>query len=116
MPEHEVPRKSEEELREFIRKVLGNEIFTSDHLSESEKKDIGMVFMPVALGVFNNWTKEEIAKIGVLYEENRRRGPRSINGLPMFTSFTMLHTEDWEKARKVIMREQERMKNLSLEE
>lgn len=52
--------------------------------------------------------------LGIIWERIDRAGPRSINGYPMFMSCHLMHREDWEKARKAAVKEQERRQQVDL--
>ena len=108
----QLPRKTEEELREFIVGFLSNRYFTTAHLRESQTDLLGMIFLPIAMGALAQYNPDSLRDIGLFYEENAKALPRSINGYPIFMSVRMLHRLDWERARKVIVAEEERMKAL----
>lgn len=55
--------------------------------------DLAMVFMPLALGGLAGW---DLEKIGLVFEEISKAGPRSINGRPCFFSCQFLHIDDLE--------------------
>lgn len=46
----QIPRMSQEDLRKFVLDLLGGAIYTSAHMNQYEQHNIGMVFMPLALG------------------------------------------------------------------
>ena len=101
-----IPRMKEGDLAQFVIDYCDGKVFISldvkgDHL-------LPMVFMVVALGAFSEWKEEDIADIGILWEFWSKAGPRAINGYPMFTSAHYMHKDDWERARKAILRELDR--------
>lgn len=106
-----IPRLSEEALRKFVLEFLGGAIYTSADLRRVE--NIGIVFLPV-LGLFEGRTKEELSQVGVIWEYLSKAMPRSINGMPIFSSCHLMHIEDWKRARLAIEREQLRLKNLEV--
>lgn len=53
-------------------------------------------------------------QIGCFWEYMDKAMPRSINGLPCFMSVRIMHKDDWDRALKAILREQERMKELEV--
>ena len=53
-------------------------------------------------------------EFGVLWEFYSKALPRGINGYPMFASHHVMHKDDWERARKAIIREQSRMDELEV--
>jgi hypothetical protein len=113
--EHTLPRLSDDDLREFIRDYLAGRIYTSAQIPEYEMRNLAMVFMPLALGALAEWSQAEFGQIGIFWEYLDKAGPRSINGMPGFFSFHMMHVEDWDRARKVIRREMRRSEELSLD-
>lgn len=106
----------EKELIEFILGLCDGKIFTSAHLRDYDP--IEMVFMPLALGAFRDHTENEMKAIidatGVFWEWLDRAGPRSVNGLPIFTSMRMLCKSDWERAVKAHKVEMDRRKNFTI--
>jgi hypothetical protein len=46
--------------------------------------------------------------LGVIWEWMDKAGPRAINGYPIFFSCRIMHAEDWNRAKRAIIREQER--------
>jgi hypothetical protein len=109
-----LPRLSDDELRKFVDDFVSNRIFTTAHLRDHEAGMITMIFMPLGFGCFSKVQPDSLKQIGVIYEYNDKAGPRSINGMPMFFSFHMLHIDDWERAKAAIIKEQERRKNIEL--
>lgn len=97
-PAHVLKRLPDEDLAAFVEDLVGGRIFTSAHVSPPEH--LHLVFLPVALGAFKDWTREEVDQIGVLYEHLDKAGPRSINGMPGFFSARLLHRDDWKIARE----------------
>ncbi len=109
-----LPRVSDDKLREFVDDFVSNRIFTSAHLRDTEADLLPMIFMPLALGCFSKVQPDSLKQIGILYEYYEKAGPRSLNGKPIFMSFSMLHVDDWERAKAAIDRETERRKNIEL--
>jgi hypothetical protein len=111
----DIPKLSDEKLREFVDDFVSNRIFTSAHLHENEAATmLSMVFMPIALGCFSKVQEESFKNVGVIWEYYSKAGPRSINGRPIFFSLNVLHIDDWERAKKAINREIERRQNIEL--
>lgn len=130
-------RMDDEALREFVKGVLRNEIFTSEQIETRVRYhcpkcdipqwegqcmkcggelvetrepviELSLVFLPLAMGALADWPRSEIAKIGCLWAYNRMAFPRSINGYPMFPEMYIMHRDDWTRALKAIVREQQR--------
>lgn len=69
------------------------QIFTDMHIREADIHLLPCIYMPIALGGLD-FPKEELQKIGMIYERMDRAEPRSINGYPIFLSFKLVSRED----------------------
>ena len=87
--------KTDDELKQLAVEIFDGKVFTDRHCNRSS--DISMVFMPIILGAFSNMTEEERTDIGMIYEYLSEAGPRSCNGMPMFTSLRYLSKNDTDK-------------------
>ena len=58
--------------------------------------------------------EKTLADIGCFWEYMDKALPRGINGLPCFMSVHIMHKDDWSRALKAIVREQDRMKNIEV--
>jgi hypothetical protein len=101
-----IPAQSEEFLTQLAKDIAMNKVFTSDHIRREEWDNIlGMVFMPIVLGAFSEFSEEARKDIGMVYEYYDKAGPRSINGYPIFFSFAMVNVKDrlfvWDKYEKI---------------
>ncbi len=102
-------RMTDDDLRAFVLGYCDGRIFTSyDLVARGHEDLLGQVFMPLALGALAGWSREDLNQIGVLWEECSRAGPLAVNGDPMFVSFNIMHSDDWERARKAINAELQR--------
>lgn len=110
-PEY-APRMSDAELRAFVVECCSGQIFTSAHITDPEL--LGMVFMPITFGAFENARREYLEEIGVVWERMSAAGPRSINGMPCFFSMHIMHKDDWDRALKAIQAEEQRRKEIPL--
>lgn len=111
-PPTELSKMTTEKLREFVQDVLAGRIFVAEQVRRAE--DIPMVFMPIIMGALSDWPMSLKKQIGTIWEYNDLALPRSINGYPCFASCHILHTEDWERAKKAIAREQRHMKEIEV--
>lgn len=84
----EPSRRTPEELTALARQYVQHEIYIG-----GTNDDLAMVFMPLALGGLAGW---DLEKIGLVFEEISKAGPRSINGRPCFFSCQFLHIDDLE--------------------
>lgn len=109
-----IPKLTDAKLREFVDDFVSNRIFTLQHIPVHSQDLVGMIFMPVAFGLFSKYSSDSVKTIGTIYEHMSTAGPRSINGYPIFMSCKMLHVKDWERARKAILVEEERRKSIEL--
>lgn len=86
----------QEELRQVALDLYKGQIFTSEHIRESEvERMLPIVFM--VLGFMEKAELEAMSErdVVVFYEYYSQAGPRSINGYPMFTSCYQLTREEW---------------------
>jgi hypothetical protein len=86
------PSRPEEELKQIARDLQAGHIFTDKHMSEYDQKNLGMVFMVLMFMDPRDFYIPET--IGMIYEHMSQAMPRSINGMPMFTSLHYLNVED----------------------
>lgn len=112
-PQRDVPRLTEDEIRQFVNDVLAGLIFTSWGLTIDEAQ---RVFMPIALGAFTRATVTEgfLRQLGIVYEYLKEAGPMAINGQPCFFSMRLMHKDDWAIALATLRSEDARRKELPL--
>lgn len=101
-----IPSLPEQELAQLAKDIATNLVFTSDHIPREQwDNTLGMVFMPIVLGAFSEYSEEARKDIGMVYEYYDKAGPRSINGYPIFFSFRIVNVKDrlvvWEKYEKI---------------
>lgn len=100
-----IPSKSKESLTQLAKDITMNLVFTSDHIHKTDSDILSMIFMPIILGAFSNYTEEARKDIGMIYEYYDKAGPRSINGYPIFFSLQIMNVKDrqfvWEKVVKI---------------
>lgn len=109
---HKIKNLSDEELRELVLGVCDGRIFTSGMLRDM--KDLPVVFLVVALGLFSGWTKEEIEDVGEIYEYLSAAGERGVNGYPCFMSCHLVNKADWARASEAIKKELDRRKSIEV--
>lgn len=113
LPGIDIPRLSEDKLREFVLGVLDGRIYIDRQVGNPE--DVGHVFFPLLFGAFSGYNEDSLKSyVGCIYEYMDQALPRSINGRPCFASMRILHTEDWKRAHAAIVAEQERRKNIPI--
>lgn len=93
--------KTEEELKEIALGVMSGTIFTSANLSERETT---LVFMALALADQATLDQMQRDEITLIYEHIRNALPRSVNGMPMFTSFYMLNKSDHHRLVEMVQK------------
>lgn len=103
-----LPPMSNDELRKFVDDFVSGRLFSSAHLKANEMKDVGLIFLPVAMGALSKYNPDSLDSIGLIFEYLDQALPRGINGRPMFTSCRFMGKPDWERARQAIIREEER--------
>lgn len=86
---------TDDEIKKLAEDMYKGLIFTDRHMSNRE--DIQMVFMPLAL--MDKELIEELRKNppGMVYEYLDKAGPMGINGMPMFLSLKMASIDDTKK-------------------
>jgi len=87
--------RTDDELKVIAVDLYDGKIFSDRHMRD--ENSLLVVFMPIAFGAFNNWTKERLDTLGIIYEYLSEAGPRSVNGMPTFMSFRLLNREETEK-------------------
>jgi hypothetical protein len=90
-PPQEIPRLTDDEIKELARDIVEDKVFTSGMCPQEM---LGMVFMPYGLGGMNNM---DLANVGAIVEHYAKAGERGINGYPMFMSCRVIHKDDWTK-------------------
>lgn len=99
-----IPSQPPEKLSQLARDIAQNLVFTSDYVQDTNI--LGCVFVPIAMGAFNDLNKSQLEDIGLIFEYyNASMGGRAINGYPIFFSCQYLNREDTEivkeKVRKI---------------
>lgn len=99
---HELPDRSRSDLKMLVMEISAGGVFLSNQLGPNQHNLLPTVFLPIAFGAFDGWTKKEIDQIGVLYAYYNEALPRSINGLPIFADMYLLNKNDWAKVQKAV--------------
>lgn len=94
-----------EDIAKIAKDIATDKIFSSCHMTEHELSNIGLVFMPIALGGLSDLSDADKEDIGMIYEYYDKAGPRGINGMPMFFSCRLVNKNDtkmiFEKVDKI---------------
>jgi hypothetical protein len=101
----ETPEEQTARLKRFVLDFCDGRVFSTVHC---EPRDAPMVFMPLALMSPEQIKELQGANVGLIYEHIDKAGPRSINGMPCFFSFSTLSREEWDRVRVAIQAELER--------
>jgi len=64
--------------------------------------------------LYEDWVKEYMGGIGILYEYYDKAMSRSCNGLPCFMSFAILNVGDWERVWKAYEKEHKRREEIQV--
>lgn len=102
---HTVDSKTDGELEEFVKLMLGGGIITDKQVPNDMWPS---VFLLLALGALSSWTPKEVEQIGVVYGDMKDVAPRSINGYPIFFTIGFLNQADWERVKAAYGRESQR--------
>lgn len=109
-PALDIPRLTDDQLREFVLGVVDGRIFT-DH----QARDPVMVFYPLLFGAFSEYNQESVKnRLGCIYEYVDKALPRAVNGQPCFMSMRCMHIDDWKRASTAINAEVERRKTIKI--
>jgi hypothetical protein len=92
------PEMSDEAVTNLARDLVTNRVYMSDQIRNP--RDIPIVFMVVALMDKKQLKEWERRGIVHLYEYNSKASPRSINGMPCFTSCYQINSTDYESVHK----------------
>lgn len=92
-------KMTDDEIKQLAEDMYRHLIFTDRQLQN--KSDLTMVFTPLIF-----LSKDQLAELknnppGMIYEYIDKAGPMSINGMPIFSSFSIISQED---TRKVIQK------------
>jgi hypothetical protein len=100
--------KTDEELKELALGLNQGRFFSSASCRKPE--DVGLVFLPLAMA--DDALTEDLKRMEItfVYEDISRALPRSINGMPMFTSMNMLNKADHERLRTINQKIEEALK------
>ena len=105
--------RSLDELKEIAKGIVNKEIFTSNHLNDDERKNLGTVF-PVLAMMSPIQTREMWQQKPWLfyasYGGRRDQFPTGVNGLPMMTSVTWLDKTDTLKVETLIRKYEDAIK------
>lgn len=99
---------SDNDLKQLAIDIAEGLVFTSDNIKDNSYLD--MVFMPLLF--LNNDQRKELAekKPAFFYEYIDKASPRSINGMPCFTSFRYLPSSDLKRLNEFYERYTESIK------
>jgi len=97
-----------EERRDVVLGLLKGRYY----LLDTEEK-IRHCALPLMLGGYKI-PKQELEEIGMVLGDMTSVGPRSVNGLPIFTSIMLVHKDDWKLIVETYNREIKRLKRLKV--
>lgn len=107
-PGKSIPTMPRKDLAKFVMDYCDGKVFTSAQVSEHSLNLLPCIFMPLALGGLQGLYDAEVQRIGLIWEYMSQAGYRAINGYPTFLSCHLMHKDDWNTARKAILREMTR--------
>ena len=117
LPKSTYRRKTDQEIKDIAKGIWDNKIFTSNHMHESERHQLGMVFMP--LGFMNAIQKRNMFAQDpwMFYGKRGERHelPTGPNGLPMLDNVAWLDKEDTLKVETIIKKYEDAIKRINAE-
>ena len=97
-----------EELSTFVKDYCDGHILTDRNVPAGTRE---LIFMPVFLGAFSEWTEEELAEVGLIWQhQSKHTSARCINSYPIFLKVEVMSCADLEKVGPVIVAELARRK------
>lgn len=87
----EVPQMTEDELRTLAQQVVTNLAFLTN-----KEPGIGSFHLILAMSL-PKMKESFVADIGGVWELYAKAAPRSMNGLPVFTSMHLVSNRDWDQ-------------------
>ena len=91
--------KTDKELKEIALGINSGTIISSMTVRNEE---MSSVFIPLALMDAKQFKKFVDMKPGMVYEHIDQAMPRSVNGMPMFTSIQILDLDEYHKLIEII--------------
>ena len=117
LPKSTYRRRTDREIKDIAKGIWDNKIFTSNHMHESERHQLGMVFMP--LGFMNAIQKRNMFAQDpwMFYGKRGERHelPTGPNGLPMLDNVAWLDKEDTLKVETIIKKYEDAIKRINAE-
>jgi hypothetical protein len=95
--EYTYSRLSDQDIKKLALAIYRGEVLTSMQIREYDQHLLPNIFMPLLL--MDKITSKQLLvnKITVFWEYMSAAGPQSINGYPMFTSFSAIDRQDAER-------------------
>jgi hypothetical protein len=103
------------EIVQIARDIVQGEIFTSDHIGQGNESLIGSIFLPILLGGFAEYTKEDWQKVGMLFSYYKDSLPWSVNGFPIFSSVCSVNHYDAKLIWKTVKKMRQAMEEVGAE-
>ena len=96
-------RRSIQEIRDLAKGIVNNEIFTSNHLHEQEKQQLGTVFLPLCMMSPLQSREMWLQKPWMFYgKRGQRHEFPGANGLPMIDNVAWLDKKDTLRVEAII--------------
>jgi len=91
--------KTDDQLKQLAKDIHTGLVFTNNHIPPDDPMALGIVFMPLVMMNDQQQKEFEEKQPGMVYEYLDKAGPRSMNGLPMFTSLQFITVDEYAKLR-----------------
>ena len=109
-------RRSAKEIVEIAKGIWDQKIFTSNHLHDHERQNLGMVFLPLsmmdAVQSRNMWRQDPWMFYGKRGEKHEFPGA---NGLPMLDNVAWLDKKDTLRVEAIIRKYEDAIKRIDAE-
>lgn len=107
-----IPKMTDDQVREFVDGYVSGQIFTSADIPENQLQSM----LPICfIGGLEKIGTRDLKHIGLFWEWRSAAMNRfGVNGMSCFVNCRMMHREDWDRAKKAILAEIERRKNIEV--
>ena len=105
--------KDPEALTQLAKDIAANLVFIDKMIRPGDESLTGMIFMPLMMGAFAEFTPESVRDtVGMVYEYYDKALPRGINGYPIFMSMALINKHDFDIVKCKVIKIQELMKSI----
>lgn len=90
-----------EEINKLVQAILDNKVFLSI-LLHNKPEMIPRVFLPIAMGAFNQLTKRQMRHLTCIYSYRDKALPSTADGYPIFGEAYLVYDGDWDIVERLV--------------